>query len=267
MKAETGIEEALLGRFVDMLKAQDADAVFVVPQSSVALKGMSNVLLLTGRLLKEGNGLLLLNAFANTVGAVEMGAVTGYLPGLVKDGDTVDLTEKLKTKEIKGLLIFGEDPLGEEEYAGLLDGVEFLVVMDMIETATSRKADVVLPAASYIEQPGTYTACDGRWQTVTPFIASKTGKENWDVIAQLASGFDSGFNYKSIDAVQDDIAKADRFAGAGRTNGFRGRQLFDIAGAKPAYDVTEAIAGASSKPMVLSAERYFAQEIHAKIKK
>ena len=267
VKAETGVEEDLFGRFVDMLKAEDANAVFVTPQSSVALKGMSNVLLLTGRLLKEGNGLLLLNAFANTMGAVEMGAMAGYLPGLVKDGETVDLAAKLKAGDIKGLLVFGEDPLGAEGYAGLLDGVEFMMVMDMVKTATVEKADVVLPAASYIEQAGTYTACDGRWQAVEPVVASKTGEENWDVIARLASGFASGFDYKAIDGIREEIAKADRFAVEGRTNGFRGRRMFDIADAKPAYDAGEAVAGAPCNPMVLSSEQYFAREIQAKLKK
>ena len=72
-----------------------------------------------------------------------------------------------------------------------LDKLDFLVVADLFETATTEKADVVLPLAGWSEQAGLYVNLEGRYQrfetALPPAEGIKTGIE---VIRSLAKAMD-----------------------------------------------------------------------------
>ena len=199
------------------------------------LKALGNLLLLTDRFKQEGGGIILTREYANSTGIEVMGVTPRYLPGYVKPFESgeiarigkswktdlesvfqpVNLEDKLLKGEIKALLVFGEDPLVEGDNRKYLKDVEFLVVHDMFLTATAEEADVVLPAAAYIEQDGSYTACDRRVQEVRRIMAPKNGLENWKVIQLLAEQFTKTLTYKTVADITAEIGKVNRFNGNG----------------------------------------------------
>ena len=76
----------------------------------------------------------------------------------------VDLKDAMEKDRIKGLIVFGEDPLFRASNLKLTSGADFMVVVDCFMTETAMEADVVLPASLPIETEGTFTACDRRVQ-------------------------------------------------------------------------------------------------------
>ena len=170
------------------------------------LKALGNLMMLSGRIGKPGNGILLLRDSANGQGLLDMGVDPAYLPGYVRAGDAariaaleklwgvglhdifrpVDLKEALERDQIKGLLVFGEDPLFETSNLKLTSGADFMVVVDSFMTATAMEADVLLPASLPIETEGTCTACDRRVQKTAKVFEPRTGMENRHILEALA---------------------------------------------------------------------------------
>jgi predicted molibdopterin-dependent oxidoreductase YjgC len=196
------------------------------------LKAVGNFLTLTGRLGKENNGILILREFNNSVGSIEMGVNPDYLPGYVRSSDVneinrisklwnvdlngsfkqVDLSKKLRKGEIKGAIIFGEDPLSIKNNRKYFGGIEFLVVCDAFHTETTSEADVVLPAATYLEQSGSYTRCDNKIQFAPKVINGFHNFENWEIISKLGAHFNKGIMFKSFEEITKEIKKINRFA-------------------------------------------------------
>jgi predicted molibdopterin-dependent oxidoreductase YjgC len=135
--------------------------------------------------------------------------------------------------EIKGLLVFGEDPLSVIDNRKYFEGLEFLVVQDMFPTNTTVAADIILPAASFIEQEGSYMACDRRIQYINPFFESKTGMPNWQVIQSIAQKFNTDFAYDSIAGIAAEISVVNRFTKITKNEYFNGKgepvfMMYDI---------------------------------------
>jgi predicted molibdopterin-dependent oxidoreductase YjgC len=84
----------------------------------------------------------------------------------------------------------------------------------------------VLPAASYIEQNGTYTACDRRIQKVNRIFDPRGGYQNWEIIKMIFNGFGNKLSYKSSEDIFDEIQLANRFYEGCEIGGFWGRDLF-----------------------------------------
>ena len=89
-----------------------------------------------------------------------------------------------------------------------LSSKDFIVVQELFETDTTQFADVVLPAASFAEQDGTYTNNDGFVQrvrrTITPVNQSKP---DWEILTLLAKEFGIDFGYnQSASAVFRQLA-------------------------------------------------------------
>jgi anaerobic selenocysteine-containing dehydrogenase len=99
--------------------------------------------------------------------------------------------------EIRALYMAGsflpEHLKGRED---LLSQLDFLVVQELFENETTAAADVVLPAASYAEQDGTFTNNDGFVQRVRQSIPPlHQSKPDWMITDQLAKelGMDWGY--------------------------------------------------------------------------
>jgi formate dehydrogenase major subunit len=234
---DAGITAEKYDQLLEWIEKPGQKVVFIYnidsPQekSKNDLKAAGNLLLLTGHLESEGSGLIITREYANSAGLMDMGLTTDYLPGYVKSFETgeigriakiwntdletvfkpVNLEEKLLQGEIKALLVFGEDPLIVSDNLKYLKDVEFLLVQDMFQTDTAAEAHVVLPAASYVEQNGSFTACDNRVQTVERVVPSKTGMENWQVIQSLAQKFTKDFDYNSAAGIFEEIETVNRF--------------------------------------------------------
>src|SRR5215212_5683705 len=91
---------------------------------------------------------------------------------------------------------------------GLLSQLDFLVVQELFENETTAAADVVLPAASYAEQDGTFTNNDGFVQRVRQSIPPlHQSRPDWMIVAQVAKELGVDFGYEmSASAVFREIA-------------------------------------------------------------
>jgi len=152
-----------------------------------------NLALLTGHVGRYGSGLNPLRGQNNVQGGGDMGALpnrlTGFVP--VEDDDhrarfeaawgveipprngwhLSQMFEAMERGDLRALYVIGENPAQSEADAtranGLLEGLDHLVVQDILFTRTAELADVVLPAsASWCESEGTVTNSERRVQRV-----------------------------------------------------------------------------------------------------
>lgn len=186
------IEAALL-----YAKAEKAPIIYClgVTEHSTGTEGvmsMSNMALAAGKIGKPGCGVNPLRGQNNVQGACDMGCMPYDFPGYqkVSDAKAVEKFEaawncKLNTNEglmstqvlpaaiggeIKGLYIFGEDPVVTDPDTAhvkkAMESLDFLVVQELFLTETAQFADVVLPGASYVQKEGTFTNTERRIQRV-----------------------------------------------------------------------------------------------------
>src|SRR5208282_5321286 len=106
--------------------------------------------------------------------------------------------------KLHGLYVIGENPLHSEADQGrcerLLKGLEFLVVQDVLLTATAQLADVVFPAAAgWCESEGTVTSSERRVQRVRRAVPLSPGtRDDLDILFELARRL--GHDWGSPDA-------------------------------------------------------------------
>jgi NADH-quinone oxidoreductase subunit G len=140
--------------------------------------------------------------FNNSIGAHDMGmmdAPTSARGILNAAGDS-----------IRALYVAGSFlPEHFEGHEDALSKLDFLVVQELFETDTSAAADVLLPAASYAEQDGTFTNNDGLVQRVRQSIpALHQSKPDWVIVSQLAKELGMDFGYEmSASAVFREIGE------------------------------------------------------------
>jgi len=120
-------------------------------------QALINLALLTGKIGKEGSGVLLMGEKNNSQGAADMGVYPttgGKNAAAIIDG--------CNSGSVKTLYIAGENPVvsypDRKKVEAALDKVEFLIVQDLFLTETAAKADVVLPVVSFAEKDGTFTS-------------------------------------------------------------------------------------------------------------
>ncbi len=78
-------------------------------------------------------------------------------------------------------------------------------------------ADVVLPAATFVESGGTFVNVEGRIQTFGPVLETRGGsKPDWRIVSELAGKMGlPGFDFPSRDQLQEEIrARCQGFAEA-----------------------------------------------------
>ncbi|WP_248446681.1 NADH-quinone oxidoreductase subunit NuoG [Sinorhizobium meliloti] len=189
-----------LGRLVSTLKEGRSVTLLVSvdllrsPLARETLQQLGNLLRLL-RLLGKEPSLQFLFDRANQMGAWDMGVLPGVLPGLgpVADEATrtqfarnwgaeiprepgADFDAMLELCENGGmgvLYVVGSDPLmsypDREFVERALGAANLLIVQDTFLTDTAGLADVVLPAAGYGEESGTFTNNEGRAQALRKF--------------------------------------------------------------------------------------------------
>jgi NADH-quinone oxidoreductase subunit G len=132
--------------------------------------------------------------FANSVGVHDVVMAAGGT------SDFASVAGKLGS-EVAALYAVGADLLGEPGGAELrerLAGLEFLVVQDLFLTELASMAEVVLPAASFAEQEGTFTNIAGEVQRVHKSIEPVGhSRPDWQIGNQLARmlGTDLGLRH------------------------------------------------------------------------
>ncbi|MCX6175706.1 MAG: molybdopterin-dependent oxidoreductase [Ignavibacteriales bacterium] len=230
------IDRDKFNQLFDITKNINSNIVFIYNQDSTReksnndLRAIGNFLLMTGRINRENNGIILLRDNCNSTGLLDMGVNPNYLPGYVKHDELgeierignkwgvnlnsifkkVDLENKMNHGEIKAAIVFGEDPVAFNINRKFLSNLEFLLVSDSFYTDSVYEADVVLPARTYLEQDGTFTRCDNTLQKAKKFIDNNEIM-NWEIIEKLANHFSSGFQHRTIDEIFDEIKRVNKF--------------------------------------------------------
>ena len=81
-----------------------------------------------------------------------------------------DIFTKAIKGEVKGLYIYGEDPVVTDadttHIIKALESLDFFVLQELFMTETAQYADVILPGVSYAEKEGTFTNTERRVQRV-----------------------------------------------------------------------------------------------------
>ena len=173
-----------------------------------------NLGLLTGHVGRYGSGLNPLRGQNNVQGGGDMGALPDRLPGFqhVENDELrakfeqawrVNIPPKrgwhlsgmfdaMERGELKALYVIGENPANSEADAHrtirLLQGLDILVVQDMLMTKTAEMADVVFPAAAgWCESEGTVTNSERRVQRVRRALAPPAGvRDDIEILCDLA---------------------------------------------------------------------------------
>lgn len=173
-----------------------------------------NLALLTGHVGCYGSGLNPLRGQNNVQGGGDMGAIPDRFPGF-QHVENAELRAKfeqawavtipprcgwhlsamfnaMEEGKLRGLYVIGENPLHSEADQGrcerLLRGLDFLLVQDVLLSATAQLASVVLPAAAgWCESEGTVTSSERRVQRVRKAKAPPPGaRDDVEIVCDLA---------------------------------------------------------------------------------
>jgi NADH-quinone oxidoreductase subunit G len=179
------------GRSVTVLVSVD---LLRLPEARATLQQLNNLLHVL-RLLGKGPAMQFLFDRANQMGAWDMGVLPAALPGLravandaaretlarnwgaeIPSEPGADLDAMLELcigGRMGALYIAGTDPLiaypDRDFVTRALGAADLLIVQDAFLTDTAGLAEVVLPAASYGEESGSFTNNEGRTQKVRKF--------------------------------------------------------------------------------------------------
>jgi NADH-quinone oxidoreductase subunit G len=97
---------------------------------------------------------------------------------------------------------------GRQTVERFIDDVEHFFVIDQIDHATARKAEVVLPAAAFAEADGTLISSEGRAQRfVQTFVADGEVRESWRWLVELIRRMGGDCDWRDLDDVVADCAR------------------------------------------------------------
>jgi predicted molibdopterin-dependent oxidoreductase YjgC len=119
--------------------------------------------------------------------------------------NAVTITEGMKTGETEGIVIIGSDAIGKT-LNGNLQAPLFSVVIAPLSEEALPDADVILPGATFAETEGTFTNCERRIQRLHRAVPPPGGKENWEIIAELATALGYPMHYPSVSSIFDEMA-------------------------------------------------------------
>ena len=186
------------------------------------------------RLLAGLPGVAFLSALrrSNVHGALDMGLAPGFLPGRVplESGrawyehhwglplpaqaglSTAGILEAASRGRIGGLVLLGADPRADFPDAQLavkgVLGARFVVAVDTHLTASSRAADVVLPAATWAERRGTFTNLEDRVTWLSQLVtARQVAWPDWVIASELATRLGVDLGFSSLDDIWNEISR------------------------------------------------------------
>ena len=192
-----------------------------------------NLSLLTGHVGRYGCGLNPLRGQNNVQGGGDMGAIPDRLPGFqhVENNDLRAKFEKawgvkippkrglhlsgmfdaMESGEFKALYVIGENPADSEADQNramkLLNGLDVLVVQDVLMTNTAEIADVVLPAAAgWSESEGTVTSSERKVQRVRRAMAPLPGsRDDTEILFELARRLGHDWGKPNAEKIWDEV--------------------------------------------------------------
>ncbi len=202
-------------------------------QGSTMVMGMANLAMLTGNMGRNGVGVNPLRGQNNVQGACDMGSFPHELPGYrhISDNAVRQMFEDVWKTSIesepglripnmlsaavegtfKGIFIQGEDIAQSDpntnHVTAALENMECVVVQDLFLNETAAFAHVFLPGTSFLEKDGTFTNAERRINRVRPVKAAMQGKQEWQVVCELAQAMGYNMHYDNASEIMDEIAR------------------------------------------------------------
>ncbi|HEY0453811.1 formate dehydrogenase subunit alpha [Actinophytocola sp.] len=201
-------------------------------QGSTMVMGMANLAMATGNIGRDGVGVNPLRGQNNVQGSCDMGSFPHELPGYrhVSDESVRDIYQELWGTPIlpepglripnmfdaaidgtfRALYVQGEDIAqsdpNTQHVHKALESLELVVVQDLFINETAKFAHVFLPGTSFLEKDGTFTNAERRINRVRPVMKPKTGKHEWEIVAEIAQAMGYPMRYDSTSQIMDEIA-------------------------------------------------------------
>ncbi|MDJ0788037.1 MAG: formate dehydrogenase subunit alpha [Myxococcota bacterium] len=203
-------------------------------QGTASVMALTNLGMLTGSIGVPGAGMLPLRGQNNVQGNADMGGMPDQITGhqALADEDARARAERLwgsappleagktipemldaaREGSMRALWIQGEDVAqsdpDETHVLEALDALDLLVVQEMFPTETAARAHVVLPAAGYLEQDGTFINGERRIQRVRRAVAPPgEARPDWEVAQEVAQRLGANRRFEDPAEVWDEIAE------------------------------------------------------------
>jgi len=235
----TGVPAGDIGEAAVLYGSAERAAIFFsmgITQHTTGVENVvstANLAMLTGNVGRPGTGVNPLRGQNNVQGACDVGCLPDYVPGYGMVGDKgilerlseawgadlsavagLTLVEMMNAigENIHAMYIMGENPVLSDPDSNhvrkQLGKLDFLAVSELFMSETAKLADVVLPAASFAEKDGTFTATDRRVQRVRKAIEPiGESRPDWVIVSELAGRLGYRMSYDSPAHVMDEIAK------------------------------------------------------------
>jgi NADH-quinone oxidoreductase subunit G len=185
------------------------NAVILFGSEGLGVEGTANLAAACAKLLqgkghvgKPNSGLIGVWERANDQGAWEMDfQVSNDLAGALRG---------------KAVYVVGVDPVGDDPaLAKALEEAQFVVVQDVMNTATTEMADIVLPARAFTEREGTLTSGERRVQRFYSAVPpTGESRADYSITAQVASHMGIDLEGVSVSDVFERLAASVKsFAG------------------------------------------------------
>ncbi len=202
----------------------------------------------------DGGGAFSVPSGANARGAREVGCLPTHGPGFARADagrGLEDIKRGLHEGELDGIILVQADPVRDlpdgPGWAEALRRARTVVAVSSFGDASTKAADVVLPAEAYAEKEGTVTHPDGRLQRLRPAVP-RPGlvRPVWQVLAELAAALGDETQIESAPEALAAIAQAVPF--------YAGLTPDEIGGTGVRWQTREA-AGAFQGPLVARSSR------------
>jgi predicted molibdopterin-dependent oxidoreductase YjgC len=200
---------------------------------SEVVRLICNLALICGKVGRPGSALLPLRGQNNVQGSSDMGALPDTFTGYQSVADE-DVARRFEARwgismkrergmkipemfdaaiagELKAMYIFGEDVAQTDpnttHVVAALEALEFLVVQDIFCNETTKYADVVLPASSFLEKSGTFTNAERRIQLVAAAIDPPgEARTDFDILTTISAALGHEMPFATPADVMDEVA-------------------------------------------------------------
>ncbi len=117
------------------------------------------------------------------------------------------IIDEIKAGHVKVLIVFGEDVTELGFTDAVLKKLKTLVVCDVKNTATTEKADILLPGAAWLEKRGSFTNEKGRLQKFMKAVeAPGNARAEWEILHDIVLNVTGQNGFKSIEGLFNQMA-------------------------------------------------------------
>jgi assimilatory nitrate reductase catalytic subunit len=203
------------------------------------VRNFINLVLMTGKIGKQGCGYGTITGQGNGQGGREHGQKTDQLAGYrsienvehrnhmakvwgIKESSipgkgvsAYEMFEKMLQQEIRGMIVLGSNPVVSNPNTNLvksaLGKLDVLVVIDTLMSETAKLADLILPGSTYLEEEGTMTNLEGKviLRKATKRLPGEA-RLDWKILCEISELLGKGkfFSYTNSEEIFEELRKA-----------------------------------------------------------